>query len=230
MTATTQATRVGVITGLIKEADCLRPRRGGRAPAMVFAAAGQPALAAQAAEQMLAEGASGLISFGIAGGLDPSLGPGVAIVAERVLDGDRRDFACDEAWVARLMLAEGAHDSGPILGTDRPVMTVEDKRRLHRRTGALAVDMESHAVAEVADRAGVPFVAIRAIGDPASRAIPRAALAGLGPDGRTRALPVLAALLRRPGDFRAIWRLAQDTNRALAALRRLGPQIGTLAE
>ncbi|MEQ8698178.1 MAG: phosphorylase, partial [Bauldia litoralis] len=92
------------------------------------------------------------------------------------------------------------------------------------------VDMESHAVAEVADRAGVPFVAIRAIGDPASRAIPRAALAGLGPDGRTHALPVLAALMRRPGDFRAIWRLAQDTNKALAALRKIGPRVADLLD
>lgn len=229
MTATTQATRVGVITGLIKEANCLRARRGS-APALVFAAGGQPALAAHAAEKMLDEGASGLVSFGIAGGLDPSLGPGVLIVAERVLDGDGRDFTCDPVWVDRLLLADGAHDSGPILGSDRPVLSPEDKRRLHRRTGALAVDMESHAVAEVADRAGVPFVAVRAIGDPASRAIPRAALAGLGPDGRTRALPVLAALMRRPGDFGAIWRLAQDTNKGLAALRKIGPQIGTLLD
>lgn len=229
MTATTQATRVGVITGLIKEANCLRARRGS-APAMVFAAGGQPLFAAQAAEQMLDEGASGLISFGVAGGLDPSLGPGVVVVAERVLDGDGRDFACDEGWVERLMHAEGVHDSGPILGSDRPVLSPEDKRRLYRRTSALAVDMESHAVAEVADRAGVPFVAIRAIGDPASRAIPRAALAGLGPDGRTRALPVVAALIRRPGDFRAIWRLAQDTNKALAALRKIGPRIGELLD
>jgi adenosylhomocysteine nucleosidase len=224
MTATTQATRVGVITGLIKEANCLRARRSS-APALIFAAGGQPLLAAQAAEQMLDEGASGLVSFGVAGGLDPSLGPGVLVVAERVLDGDGRDFACDERWVERLMLADGAHDSGPILGSDRPVMTVEDKRRLHRRTAALAVDMESHAVAEVADRAGVPFVSIRAVGDPATRTIPRAALAGLGPDGRTRALPVIAALMRKPGDFRAIWRLAQDTNKALGALRKIGPRV-----
>ncbi len=71
----------------------------------------------------------------------------------------------------------------------------------------------------------MPFVAIRAIGDPATRAIPRAALAGLGPDGRTRALPVIAALMRKPGDFRAIWRLAQDTNKALGALKKIGPRV-----
>jgi adenosylhomocysteine nucleosidase len=240
MPALTEAIQLGIITGLQKEAACLRAgaRRGrgsrGRATRepMIFAAAGQPKIAAQAAQRMLDEGASGLLSFGIAGGLDPSLGPGVVVVATQVVRPDGKTIDCHEPWIARLLVAGAGFDSGPILGSDDAVMTTARKAALYREFNCLAVDMESHAVATVAQKAGVPFIAVRAVGDPAGRAIPPAALAGLAPDGRTRALPVLAALMQRPKDAAALIRLARDTNAALASLRRVAGMglVGMLAE
>lgn len=211
---------LGVITGLVKEAACVR-RAGNAGMLMVQAVAGQPAQATAAAETMLEHGAAGLVSFGVAGGLDPTLGAGVVVIASSVIGPDGASYPAHERWVEALMQVDGAFDSGAIVGSDEPVMTALDKRKLFRRHGALAVDMESHAVAAVAKAAGVPFAAIRAIGDPAGRSIPRAALAGLAPDGRTRALPVIAGLLRRPGDLAGIWRLAKETSRALASLRNV---------
>lgn len=212
------ARSLGVVTGLAKEAACLR-RSGAAEMPMVHAAAGRPEEAAAAARSMAAHGASGLVSFGVAGGLDPSLGAGVIVIASSVIGPDGAAIQAHEPWVKALLRVDGAFDSGAVFGSDRPVMTALDKRRLFRRHGALAVDMESHPVAAAATDAGIPFVAIRAIGDPAGRSVPRAALAGLMPDGRTRALPVLAGLLRRPRDFAGIWRLARETDRALDALR-----------
>lgn len=209
---------LGVITGLVKEAACVR-RAENASMLMVQAVAGQPERATAAAETMLEQGAAGLISFGVAGGLDPSLGAGVVVIASGVIGPDGATYPAHERWVETLMQLDGAFDSGAIVGSDAPVMTALDKRKLFRRHGALAVDMESHAVAAVAKAAGVPFAAIRAIGDPAGRSIPRAALAGLAPDGKTRALPVIAGLLRRPGDVAGLWRLAKETNRALSSLR-----------
>ena len=222
MIATTEkpamARSLGVVTGLAREAGCLR-RAGAAELLMVRAAAGRPEEAEAAARAMVAHGASGLVSFGIAGGLDPSLGAGVVVIASSVIGPEGDALPAHEPWVESLMQIDGTFDSGAIVGSDEPVMTVSDKRRLFRRYGALAVDMESHAVAAVARDSGLPFVALRAIGDPAGRPVPRAALAGLMPDGRTRALPVLAGLLRRPRDFAGIWRLARETDRALSALR-----------
>ncbi|MCY4395437.1 MAG: purine phosphorylase [Rhodospirillaceae bacterium] len=222
MTAATEhpatARSLGIVTGLAKETGCLR-RSGAAEMLMVHAAAGRPEEAAAAARAMAAHGASGLVSFGVAGGLDPSLGAGVIVIAASVIGPDGEALPAHQPWVKALMRLDGGYDSGAVVGSDDLVMTALDKRRLFRRYGALAVDMESHAVAAVARDAGIPFAAIRAIGDPAGRSVPRAALAGLMPDGRTRALPVLAGLLRRPHDFAGIWRLARETNRALAALR-----------
>ena len=79
--------------------------------------------------------------------------------------------------------------------------------------------MESHAVAAAAARAGVPFIAVRAIADPAERAIPTSALAGLAPDGSTRPIAVVARLALRPWQIAGVIRLAADSAAALAALR-----------
>ena len=51
--------------------------------------------------------------------------------------------------------------------------------------------------------------------------VPSAALAGLAPDGGTRPLSVLAALLRRPQDLPGLVALARAQGRALGALRRV---------
>ena len=223
MTALTDTVQLGIITGLQKEAACLRAgaRRARALRPVVFAAAGQADRASEAAERMLDEGATGLVSFGIAGGLDPSLGPGVIIIANQVIGPSGKPIDCYERWIARLLEAGVGFDSGPVLGSNSAVMSAQRKAELYREHGCLAVDMESHAVAAVAQRADVPFIAVRAIGDPAQRSIPWSALAGLSPDGRTRALPVLAALLRRPGDLPTLMRLARDTKAALTSLRNV---------
>ncbi len=54
-----------------------------------------------------------------------------------------------------------------------PLMSADDKRALHRSTGALAVDMESHLAGAVAAARGLPFAVCRAIVDPAWRTLPR---------------------------------------------------------
>jgi len=209
----------GVITGIIKEANCVRRAQGDDTLLMVHAVAGQADVARDAARAMINNGASGLLSFGIAGGLDPSLGAGVVVIASAIHGPGGKSWPADERWVQGLTQFDGTFDSGAIAGSNTPVMTACDKRKLFQRTGALAVDMESHAVAAVAHEAKVPFAAIRAIGDPAGRSIPRTALFGLSPSGRTRALPVIAGLLRWPRDFVGVWRLASETNTALLALR-----------
>ena len=66
-----------------------------------------------------------------------------------------------------------------MLGASDIIATEDDKARAWRDTGALAVDMESHVVAHVAARHRLPMVAIRVVTDPAERALPPSALAGV---------------------------------------------------
>ncbi|CCD00136.1 hypothetical protein [Azospirillum baldaniorum] len=60
---------------------------------------------------------------------------------------------------------------------------------------------------------------LRAVADPAPRALPAAALAGLDGAGRMSPGAVLARLAADPRELVALGRLAWDLGRALAALR-----------
>jgi hopanoid-associated phosphorylase len=216
--------KLGIVVGIEMEADCLRPAFPAAAPPLIAISGANSARAGAAAQALVEEGAQYLLSFGLAGGLDPRRRPGTLVVASSVIAPDSRRFACDAGWRKRLI---GAGRDGPPLliaelaGSDAPVAGPPDKRRLFETTRAAAVDMESHVVAAVAARAGLPFLAVRAIADPADRTIPRAALAGVAPDGRQRPLAVLVHLLGRPWETVALLRLALDSRAALAVLRRV---------
>lgn len=96
--------------------------------------------------------------------------------------------------------------------------TEGDKARAWRETGALAVDLESAIVARAAQAAGIPFVVLRTIADPAARELPPAALIPLAKDGTPAIIWVLGEVLRRPQQIAALFGLARETRRALSAL------------
>ncbi len=184
---------------------------------------GTPQGARIAAERLLQEGARSLISFGLAGGLDPALIPGDLVTAETVWAGGRL-WPCDAALVRRL----GARRVPLLLAGDVIVATAREKARLHAETGAAAVDLESGAVAELATAAGVPFAVLRAICDGAGRDLPSAAVEGLDPAGRIAPLKLIAALLRDPMQTFGLIALGRDAARARTALLKVAPGLAEL--
>lgn len=217
------------VTGLVAEARIAR--RGGL---VAVAVGGDAARAAAAARRLLAEGVAGLVSFGIAGGLDSALAPGTLLLPQTVLDDGGERWPVDAPWRARLAAALAASGvavgEGDLAGASSAVAAVTQKTALHRRTGAVAVDLESHAVARAAAEAKRPFVALRAVGDPAERSLPPAALVGLDAEGRPALGPVLAAIARDPRQIPALLRVARDTRAALAALRHTVAVLKAAAE
>lgn len=160
-----------------------------------------------------------LVSFGIAGGLAPHLRPGDVILSAEVI-GEKRRWRSDERFhreLARLARQMGALQ-GPVLGARDILATGTDKTRAWRDTGALAVDLESAIVAGTAEAAGIPFLVLRTIADPATRELPPAALIPLAEDGTPALIPVLGEVLRRPRQIAALFGLARETRRALTAL------------
>ncbi len=203
-----RAHRSALIVGMTAEARVAR-----RSGWLVGVGGGDPAGAKAAAQAMLRAGADGLISLGLAGGLNPALAPGDVVVPSAVIvDGVRH--AVDPALADRL----GGADGRAILGTTAVVATGAEKERLWRTTGAVAADLESGAVALVALSAGVPFAALRVICDPADRDLPPAALVALGRTGAIGLGRVMLSVLRHPGQVPALLRLAGDARAARLSL------------
>lgn len=210
---------LGVVVGLAAEARIAR-RFGGR----VAIGGGTSDGARRAARGLTESGAAALLSFGLAGGLDPALRSGDVLVPRGVLVGGRR-FDTDPA-LCRLLGGATPH---ALLGGERIVAGRAEKQGLWRTTGCAAVDLESAAVAEVASDKKLPFAVLRAVCDPADRAVPPAALAALDAGGAVAVGRVLVSLGREPGQLAALFALARDAARARHALLRHLARIGAHA-
>jgi hopanoid-associated phosphorylase len=219
---------VGIVTGSWAEARCLR-----RQDVRVACSGGSAERARSEAVRLVVDGAAALVSFGLAGGLAPELRPGDLLLPEIVHSAGTDSWSVDPIWRERVharLAASGLEPrAGDVVGSERIVATAADKRALREATGAHAVDMESHAVAAVA-AAGLPFLVIRALADPYDQIIPQVAREALRPDGRVRLQATLGGLIREPGQVMALLRLARQSARGLANLRRAaalaGPGLG----
>lgn len=201
------------VCGLAAEAAVAR-----RAGLAAIVGGGDADLTARRLEAAL-PGAGCLISFGIAGGLDPSLGSGTVVLSGEVI-GEAARWRGSDAWMRRIdgLAHEIGAAAGPVFGAERIVAGAEDKRRLRTETGAAAVDLESAIVARAGAENGIPFVVLRAIADAAARDLPAAAMIPLNAEGRPRIGRILASAMARPGQLPALTALARDSRRALAAL------------
>jgi hopanoid-associated phosphorylase len=211
------------VTGLQREARIV-----GSGEVMAIAGGGDQTHLAARLEELVPQ-AKAIASIGIAGGLAPRLQVGQWAVADRVLV-DGKPTMTDETWSARI--ADGLGDAvrGTFLARNAFVATASEKALLHRTTGAIAVDMESHVAARAAERHRLPFVAARVICDPAGQSLPPAAYVGMKPDGAMDIIAVLRSLLSHPGQLPALIGVAVDAERAFRSLlrghRRLGPGLG----
>ncbi len=160
-----------------------------------------------------------IISAGFSGALEPGLERNQILVAESVGDtaGHRTDVDLQSGPIA-WKETPGVR-IGKFLTVDRVIRRPEEKRSLGQRHQALAVDMESYAVAEACRQSAARFLAVRVVSDTVDEVLP--------PDierlarqkstaGRFGA--ALAAALDRPGALKEMLKLKEN---ALVASDRL---------
>ncbi|MBN2141208.1 MAG: hypothetical protein JW718_09415 [Desulfovibrionaceae bacterium] len=201
-----------------------------------------PGRARAAARYLAGQGASLLLSPGLSGGLDPGLSAGSLVLAGSCLDPDRPGPAglVWEAALAEAELMRGlARDLeqggfvvrvGPVCSSDRLVSDPAVKQGLGEACGALAVDMESAAVADAARESGRGFLALRAVVDCSRTPVPEACLRAVGRDGRLRPWTLAWPVLRRPGLVRDLLRLRRGRAAALASLAAAWRGLGARLE
>lgn len=176
-----------------------------------------------------APGCSAVLSFGIAGGLDPDLVPGDVVVATGVVaNGERWPAHPELAQTLAASLLRGGINVklADIAGVDAPLLSAESKAAKRRHTGAAAADMESHVGSEFAARHGLAFAALRIVCDPAASSMPAMVARALRPDGAVDHYAVLADVLRRPAQLAMIPRLAGEARASFRALGRCRDLLG----
>jgi adenosylhomocysteine nucleosidase len=174
-------------------------------------------------------GCRAVLSFGIAGGLDPSLAPGDVVVATGVVAKGKR-WAAHPALadsLAAVLVAGGINvRRADIAGVDAPLLDASAKADMRFETGAAAVDMESHVASAFAARHGLIFAALRIVCDPATRTMPPVVANALRPDGGIDHFAILVDLVRRPTQLANLSRLASEARASFRALGRCRDLLG----
>jgi hopanoid-associated phosphorylase len=210
---------LGIITGMASEARIFGAPMDQNG-ALTISAGGDADATRAGIARLIAHGADRLVSFGIAGALDPSLKPGDLVIGSAVRTRDSERQPVEQKWLAHLTTHLAPARIGDVVGSSRIVGLATEKAMLFRDTGALCVDQESHWVADAAHANRIPFVVVRAVADRAGDTLPTAVLNGLDSSGNPRTFAVVLALLGNPLQLSGLIRVAFQTRKALKSLLR----------
>jgi adenosylhomocysteine nucleosidase len=178
--------------------------------------------AENAARGLVASGATHLVSWGAAGGLDPELVPGTVVLPRSVTAPDGTTFESDIVWRDRLIHHIREHvrlSTGRSLTVKTAVTDPEQKRALFSRDGAVAVDMESAAIARVAKEHDLSWIAVRVVVDSAT--VPLPVTGSIGDDGQVHVAKILFRAAVRPSQWPVLLALRACHRKADRAMRRL---------
>jgi adenosylhomocysteine nucleosidase len=113
-----------------------------------------------------------VVSAGFAGALVADLARGDLVVAQNIVDTSGRTWDAEPGTLPRWLAEVPRLHLGRLLTTDRIIRLPEEKLSLGRQHVAVAVDMESFAVAEVCRERGAAFLGIRIINDATADELP----------------------------------------------------------
>lgn len=147
-----------------------------------------------------------IVSTGFCGALVPGMQVGQIVVANCVTTIPQDELTIDVGMSTDT--TRGLH-VGKTLTVDRMVRSIVEKQSLAEQTGAISVDMESHAIAKICRDRKTRFLAVRAVSDDLSVDLPVEVLSLVGDTGAVRIGAVIGALWKRPGSYKDLWRLRE---------------------
>ncbi|HWU02194.1 MAG TPA: phosphorylase [Novosphingobium sp.] len=211
-----------VVTGTMREAAVLD-----QLGVEVIAGGSDPeGLAQQLAER--APYCAGIVSFGMAGGIDHTLKVGDWVIGKRVTGAFHTK--CDEAWVNVLRARLPRARVGAVHADGRLFADTADKAERAWASAALAADMESHIAAEAAAHANLPFVVLRCISDGAQAQLPPAVGVMMRPDGGLDVGAVLKSVVEIPAQIPALastmFGFAKAYGELKSGARKVGHRLG----
>lgn len=194
---------------------------------VTVAGGGNAAGLKQKLEAAAARGASGIVSFGLTGGLADGLAIGDWVVGDRIAGAI--DLPTHPAWRDALAKRLPNARIGGFFADGRMIDTVAEKRALGVRHDALAVDMESHIAAGVAMAHDLPFAIVRIVSDEVDHLLPHAITVSMRPDGGIDTPAMLKSLAARPAQVADVARtmalFAKGFRGLKAGARAIGPRM-----
>ncbi len=134
-----------------------------------------PENALNAALRLLEKGCTRLISWGCAAGLAECLSAGDLCLPKQLITEHRQPVSVHSEWqqkTASLLAELQPVFSGPLLASSSIVSSSRKKKLIRQSSGAIAVDMESTAIATVAEQKKIPCLVIRVIADTVDMDLP----------------------------------------------------------
>ncbi len=228
----------GIVVALPEELSTLTSKKIDKgccvfiADTIVLAYSGAGADNARAASELLiAQGATRLISWGCAAALSETLRPGDLTLADTLIDADgtQIDILSDWLQLTKDLLSPYLKvHTGSLAESLNIVAAAKDKKHLHSQTGAIALDMESIAVAKVAGQNNLPFLAIRAIVDPVDMNLPKAIQHSLNNEGDIALAKLLLFIALHPTELPGLIKLGMHFNAAKNTLKSVAKQLTPL--
>ncbi len=176
----------------------------------------------RAANKLIASGCEALMSWGCAAALTDNLFPGDCLLPDTIIaEHSSSTLAIDQDWHNKLnaKLSNIARiNTRPLIGSDKLITSTDEKYSLGAHTGAVGLDMESAAIADVASKHNIPFVIVRCVADPVSMSLPESVAIAMTPDGGINILKLLLFTARHPSNIRALIHLAKHFKAAQKTL------------
>ncbi|HTQ38960.1 MAG TPA: hypothetical protein VMJ32_08025 [Pirellulales bacterium] len=182
----------------------------GRGVVIVHSGVGQKNAAMATAALIVGHKPRWVISAGLAGGLQADVNRGDIVMPDCILGEDGRRLAIDFHISPQQQAATPGLHVGPLLTIDRVAFKAAEKLQLGQRHGALAVDMETLAVAEECRREKQRFLAVRVVSDPVDEELP-ADIERLvtRPTWMRRIGATAGSIIRRPSTVKDLWRFRE---------------------
>ena len=233
-------TRIGIISALQSETICLSCNKLKPGVAydinermtLVLSGMGENNVR-QALDSLFLQQVDGLISFGTAGALANELRSGDILLPEKILDSSGKVHLVSSAWHDKVsqQLANSPTivHNGDLLTSTNIIADADSKKVLAKKTGALAVDMESALITQIAHSQQLPTITLRVIIDESTTCIPEKILKNTNAYGQANIPAILASILQNPLLVRDLLTLASAFEKAKKTMRWIGNHADKLS-
>lgn len=235
---TSRLKRIGIIAALPAEAKCLykgrlevaTPIAIGAGLFLCLSGMGDEA-AYNSGKRLIDLDVQALISWGVAGALHHSVHSGDLLIAQSIMT-QQVHYATTKHWSENIQTyckqISQPYQTAAMTSINTVCASVQGKQDLFKKTEAMAVDMESGAVARVAKRYHKDLLVIRAIADEATMTIPPAAIKHTDILGQPQLPAFLISCAKNPSQLYHLGKLAWHYKNGLKTLQGIAPHFKKL--